>query len=570
MKGKYEAPCTRYAVIHIYDSDNDGGDVIETQKPTYDCEAMYDFRGNKLPFCFKFDYEAVHQGASSFVDDSDLEDMYDNGDQGEPMETEAVSAPGQSGRPTVPAHSNGIVHGDFLTLRDQDRVLVFDSSTCRSHCNRAAYKAENVYRALVVVFWPRLRTLEYSTAHCRRWIAIKQAKTCAEAEDNDTAMNILEAMMQMRALPPRLSTGDFAEMVKTCSVMGPQASQMVCRIVSCIKAELLHVFSVDPLPANKLPSSYFCESLSAALIAACDSIGTPDLKQSLIELASELPLCAVNEHVVTFCCNSDVVARVPELECIVFGRFIDDPDVTTAPMLCYMTLITCAVLQDRLFGYVQVLAGKMQRYLQNIQNINILMVVRCLSKIQGYLDGNRASNIMQALGMQPIKCDAGHAGGLSSSQSSASPELARNRQAFREFVHALLDTKGVIAQTLSGVTGSDYLDDLAETVYACKDPDAIKKLVTCALDSDSSILRESALARSVHMAISSLYHDEALPCVLEALGQTLVRRKHRFAPHNTILQAVAEKISCLPHLFRYGLRPTNGCFCDGDRRGCRE
>jgi hypothetical protein len=137
--------------------EDSGDDELEGifQEPEYECLGLYDANGARLPFHFDYEFE-------------DQDSLCDEDEEGE-----ATS--------------------DYLTMDDEGAQMMFDESPSVCYNDRTRGEGTRTYHSVLVVFWPRSRTLSYYLAHGTCNATIAKAQTYAKQGDKTTALKYLNA-----------------------------------------------------------------------------------------------------------------------------------------------------------------------------------------------------------------------------------------------------------------------------------------------------------------------------------------------------------------------------------------
>jgi hypothetical protein len=249
----------------IEDDTNDA--LTSTQPPQYACECMYDDKGEKMPFCFDFDFSIVHDSFDKNQGNCRKEQLneaqcWNNGQKGHNHEDVGHSQIDQNDKIGDQNDKIGdqndkvgdrdmddddgdkdIVHAEYVTLQNEAKVRIFGSqAACEAHNNRTCGQGTRTYRSVVVVFWLKKHSISHFLAYDECSEVIFKAKKHVEADDRATAIQYLGGILSHKDRV-ELDTHDFGYMLDICAVIGPQAQHIACETVSWLKTAILNDYA---------------------------------------------------------------------------------------------------------------------------------------------------------------------------------------------------------------------------------------------------------------------------------------------------------------------------------------
>jgi hypothetical protein len=499
----------------------------------YGCTRVFDVDGTKLPFAFTFDYGVVHDDGAKVVCEAAQEAGMDANALRETLKqinqdgTDQLTATsdvenegGNIGRSkecvahehvhakagSLPKDDSEIVHHEFITLVNQQKVRMFGAQPSSGSNNDYQKRGTREYRSLLLVFWPRKHT---SSSFCLTYGSytdvLSQATAHAHAHETASAVQFLEKAVLVRSAVKRDNLHD-ASVLETCAMVGSEAAGVACKLLSAIKEELMKT-DQSKGPTHPYSTGDYFTSLWDAALKVCISIGVQDIKHVLSELASGLPLSWLVKSFFALCCNKTVAAAAPELEQILFRRFSEAEDLLKVSKAFFNGLVTSVVTEERLFEKVQVVAGRLGEF------PFLSEAVDCMFHAQEQYDTkNVGSGALRAEPGSSANADAQQGNGdKDMSNSDCVPSSAR--QALTLLMRTLIDVPKLLDKYSFYTPGPLGFSALCSCVIACKDLELTSRFVNCLVDHAST----RGIVRFRDAVIESQQCDEVLPCLMQVL-----------------------------------------------------
>jgi hypothetical protein len=202
-------------------------------------------------------------------------------------------------------------------------------------------------RHLVAVLWLRIRTEEYTVGLGKPSKMLDKTQQYAHEGYTDKAMWYLEKIL-LYTDHSKMKVDDFAAIFNTCIKIGSKATDFARQTVLLVKRELL---LQDPTIQFK--------RLSPAIIKTCTSMGFEQLKDSIIELLTELPFSSLGHKFVMYCYNKAVEAGDTGMEKLIFKQFIGD--MSKIPSQLYTRILKLIISEQSLFKYAKRVASRMHK-----------------------------------------------------------------------------------------------------------------------------------------------------------------------------------------------------------------
>jgi hypothetical protein len=296
-------------------------EILSHEKPTkYTSETMYTTNGVKQPFHFNFEL-------SKF----DFDHFWPR--YGIDSENKA----------------RDLAQDGILTMTDdiQRELRIFSHIPSYGKNDRSRQEGMRLYSNVLVVFWPRKRTFEYSVVHgnCVRDTMVT-VKTCAHAGDLDMALRYLDVVLS--DLPRTChDTDDVASVLSVCAVIGTRATRFIPQLLS----KLVQYAQECPNVDSKTCCWSLKPSLAAGLAQVCKSVGLQSIVAPLQKFTSDIPLNILDVSFVVFVGSPEVVSGAPQLEHTIFQRILATKSAQSIKEDILVHIVTSVIQHRRLHTY---------------------------------------------------------------------------------------------------------------------------------------------------------------------------------------------------------------------------